>query len=470
MALTAVPPRPGQVTAALLGLTDGVRSDNTGRPSNSNSAYDANGHLTSITEDVWNDSSRSGSPDGSMVRAFVNDASGIALQKVQQGHVLKQLVVAGNVLTSYGNGTDPNKQLGNTGRPNYIDQGAFGNTYQAINSSNAAGSSGYTVKAGDSLQGVAQMMWGDAALWYRIADANGLSGNAALSAGQRLAIPNQTGGVHNNASTFKPYDPSKVTGDTTPNLPLPPPADNGGGGCGGLGLVIMIIVAVVVTVLTEGATSEFLISALGETGGAIAAGAVGAAAGSIASQAVGNALGIVDGFSWKAVALAALSAGVTQGLPAGDMLFTTAGTIENTIVRAAVANALTQGIAVATGLQDHFDWRGVAASAIGAGVGGSVGKGLGTSGSMGEQIFKAGLTGLAAGTATALARGGRVSVQQIATDTFGNAIGASLGQQAVTRLQEDRQLQVQATIDANQSNFRVGEISQQNQGSSTGAL
>ena len=232
----------------------------------------------------------------------------------------------------------------------------------------------------------------------------------------------------------------------------------------------MIIVAVVVTVLTEGATSEFLISALGETGGAIAAGAVGAAAGSIASQAVGNALGIVDGFSWKAVALAALSAGVTQGLPAGDMLFTTAGTIENTIVRAAVANALTQGIAVATGLQDHFDWRGVAASAIGAGVGGSVGKGLGTSGSMGEQIFKAGLTGLAAGTATALARGGRVSVQQIATDAFDNAIGASLGQQAVTRLQEDRELQVQATIDANQSNFRVGEISQQNQGSSTGAL
>lgn len=49
------------------------------------------------------------------------------------------------------------------------------------------------------------------------------------------------------------------------------------------------------------------------------------------------------------MALSALSAGVTEGLPAGDMLFTTAGTIENTIVRAAVANALTQGIAVATG-------------------------------------------------------------------------------------------------------------------------
>ena len=237
-----------------------------------------------------------------------------------------------------------------------------------------------------------------------------------------------------------------------------PQSGGGGDDCGGLGLIIMIIVAVVVVVVTEGAASEWAAemvfeasAAEGATAASVATAAatasaittvapiVAAAAGSIASQLVGMALGVVDEFSWKAVALSAISAGVSQGLPTGDLLGTTAGTIGNTIVRAAVANAMTQGIAVAVGLQDHFDWKGVAASAIGAGVGGQVGKGLGSSNSIGEQIFKAGLSGLAAGTATALARGGRISVQQIASDAFGNALGSSLGQQIVQGgQQEDR--------------------------------
>jgi hypothetical protein len=231
----------------------------------------------------------------------------------------------------------------------------------------------------------------------------------------------------------------------------------------------------VVTYITAGTTAEYLAFTLemGSTATAIGSAAVGAAAGSVASQLVGNAIGAQDGFSWKAVALSALTAGVTQGLPAGDLLGTTAGTIENTIVRAAVANAMTQGIAVAVGLQDHFDWRGVAASAIGAGVGGQVGKGLGGSSSMGEQVFKAGLTGLAAGTATALSRGGRVSVQQIASDAFGNALGSSLGAQIVQGGQQEDRLgnfineqeaaQTQRDNAAAKTSFRQSEIAYQNE-------
>jgi LysM repeat protein len=179
-----------------------------------------------------------------MLRSFVSDVGGIALRKEQEGRILKQLVVNGNVVTSYGNGTDPNKQMGSDGKPNYIDQGEFGNTYQQINSSNAAGSTSYTVRAGETLQSIAQTMYGDASLWYRIADANGLSSpSASLPAGQRLSMPTQVGGVHNTASTFKPYDPSKVEGDTTPNMPMPRGDEDD---CGGFGLIIVMIVQIVV--------------------------------------------------------------------------------------------------------------------------------------------------------------------------------------------------------------------------------
>lgn len=45
------------------------------------------------------------------------------------------------------------------------------------------------------------------------------------------------------------------------------------------------------------------------------------------------------------------------------------------------------------------------------------------------------VTGLAAGSAVAVLRGGRVSVQQIATDAFGNAIGQGLIDQSRPELQ-----------------------------------
>ena len=50
---------------------------------------------------------------------------------------------------------------------------------------------------GDTLQTIAHSAYGDSSLWYRIADANGLSGNADLRVGQTLSIPNRVGTVHN---------------------------------------------------------------------------------------------------------------------------------------------------------------------------------------------------------------------------------------------------------------------------------
>jgi hypothetical protein len=40
------------------------------------------------------------------------------------------------------------------------------------------------VRGGDTLKSVAQALWGDSAMWYLIAEANGLSGTQTLSASQ----------------------------------------------------------------------------------------------------------------------------------------------------------------------------------------------------------------------------------------------------------------------------------------------
>jgi hypothetical protein len=95
-------------------------------------------------------------------------------------------------------------------------------------------------------------------------------------------------------------------------------------------------------------------------------------------------------------------------------------------------NALTQGIGVVTGLQDRFDWKSVAASAAGGAVGSYVGEQLKSSDlftgwdTSAADLVRGSISGFAAGTATAVARGGRISIQQVATDAFGNALGSSL--------------------------------------------
>ena len=254
--------------------------------------------------------------------------------------------------------------------------------------------SSYTVQTGDSLQSIAASVWGDASLWYKVAEANGLSGNARLTPGQSLALPTNVVRSHNNTNTFKTYDPGKALGDISPTDPKP--QQQGKKGCGGLGAILLTVVALAVTLVTAGAalaattgigpifgangaiaaiTGGGLIGEAG-LGGAIAIGAGSAAVGSSASQGIGVATGIQEKFSWRAVGLAAIGGGVTAGLGSsfGGDWAAAAG-------RGALSSAITQGVGVATGLQDNFDWAGVAAAGIGAGAGhavsGSTGSGFG---------------------------------------------------------------------------------------------
>jgi len=311
----------------------------------------------------------------------------------------------------------------------------FDQSYDAINGLSDAGTgSTYVAAAGDTLQSIAAMVWGDASLWYLIADANGMSGAEQIQAGRSLTIPDVVANVHNNATTFRPYDPTRAIGDVSPGTPKPVKNHHG---CGIMGAVLLVAVAVAVAVVTSGAAVALfgpagtslgtgIATVLGTSGGLavggaaavaaggistgafIAAGAIGGAVGSAVSQGLGVATGLQDKFDWKAVALAAIAGGVGAGLgPNGAFGKLGAfGKIGSPVLaaglRGATASAITQGIGLAAGLQRNFDWVGVAAAGIGAGAASAVGgiKGLNSLGRFGDHLA----TNMAGGIANAAAR------------------------------------------------------------------
>lgn len=390
--------------------------------------YDDNGHLVQVDDNHLT----------GYGRVFVNDAEGRALYVRRDDKEERQFIANGEVLGRYGIGPHELAPVDGAGYPNFTNIADFNFSYAPVSPTYPAPSPGaYIVKVGDTLQTVAKGAYGDAALWYRIAEANGLSSNDAVRVGQVLNIPNRVGTIHNNDGTFKPYDPSRITGDVSPHLAMP-----GEKGCGAAGQLLMVIVAVAVTALT-GFGGVFLsqgANAVAQVAAAAASGAIGGAAG----QAVGLVTGTIDRFDWKGVAISGIAAGATVGvsIATGVTAATVGGattaapfwtSTAGTVVRAAIANGITQGIATATGLQDHFNWAGVAAAGIGAGVGSYVGKELGlpadgSRGNMnaGEFLGKSIVKAFAAGAATAVARGGRIAVQQVAIDAFGNALGESI--------------------------------------------
>lgn len=374
--------------------------------------YDANGFLVRTSD------AGELTPSEQQHR-FVNDAQGNVLYAYYtsssdpstQYNGQRQVVVNGEVLGRYGQTMDERFPQGNPFMPGseaWKPEVAFSFGYQPIDGNYPAGSPGvYAVQTNDTLQSIAKGAYGDGNLWYLIADANGLMSNADLRAGQVLTIPSRVTSA-NNVNTFKPYDPSKIANDTPTMMARP---QDEGGGCGAVGQVIVAVIAVVVAVYTGG------------VGGAML--------GSVVGQAAGVAMGVQDNISLKQVALAGISAGVNMGV--GELIGPSIQSVTNSAVAtrfviAALSNAATQGIAVATGLQEKFSWRSVAASAVGTGIGqalsGPLNSAFGTT-DLGQFATRA-VSGFAAGMATAALRGGRIGATQVAIDAFGNALGDSI--------------------------------------------
>ncbi|EXR78371.1 lysM domain protein [Acinetobacter baumannii 541915] len=224
-----------------------------------------------------------------------------------------------------------------------ISSADFDQNFEPINAQYpSSASTSYVVNNGDTLQSIALSVWGDASMWYMLADVNGLSATDKLTAGQVLTVPNKVTNIHNNSETFRPYNPGEAIGNTQPTVPSPPPPPKPKKKCGGIAQIVMIVVAIVVTIYTAGAAaglmaglgrSAFGVSAAFSAGltamstSAVAAG-IGAAVGSAASQLAGKAMGGVDSFSWKQVGISALTAAATAGV--GGALSSAGGTVGTT--------------------------------------------------------------------------------------------------------------------------------------------
>ncbi len=248
-----------------------------------------------------------------------------------------------------------------------------------------AGAGSYTARAGETLQSVASNLWGDASLWYKIADANGLSRSARLNEGQVLRLPASVMKNTHNASTYQPYDPAEAIGDTSPTTPKPPKKNK----CGAFGQVLLVVIAVAVaavvapwaigsggtaaaaaTATTAATAATGLTAAIGSTAATIVGGAVAGATGSIVSQGVGVMTGIQEKFSWNAVAMAGIGGGI--GAATNFAPFISGTGKMAAFARGAISSAATQGIGVALGFQKKFSWAAVAAAGVASGVSSSV--------------------------------------------------------------------------------------------------
>ena len=261
----------------------------------------------------------------------------------------------------------------------------------------------YSVQSGDTLAGIASALWGDASLWYKIAEANGLTADSPLLEGMSLIIPAGVQSNSNNATTFKPYDPLEVLGSTSPTSPAPKKNK-----CGAFGQILLAVIAIAVSVVA------------------------GPVAGSIVSQSVGVATGIQDKFSWNAVGLAWVSSFIAG--PIGNAVGNAAAqagasALTQAVVSATVSNVVTQGIGVATGMQKEFSWAGVAAAGVGAGVSLGVRAALPTQWSAASANFVARSASALANAATrSLIEGSDFGDNVIASlpDVLGQTIGEAI--------------------------------------------
>jgi len=427
--------------------TSGSSTGTDYRPATDTSYYDSLGERVSIVQHVQLSS-------GTLVdtvRAFAFDAGGQIVQR-------RDGTSSGGTFTAQGGaGTTHYTYVGGQ-QVGAFDEGGGIHVLDGLTafSNTEAGTSGYVTQYGDTLKSIAQAEYGNASLWYVVAQANALGSDDDLVAGQALSIPQVT--THTNtASTFKPYDPGRIAGSTTPNLPYvapPPPAQH----CNALAAIIVIAVIVVATIVTAGAAAVAMGAAEGSlfaTGGAVlsgtaiagvtvgeglAAAAIGGLVGNMAGQLVGDALGTHQGFSLREALAGGLTTAATAGV--GGMVnqaggeFSTLADGSGNLRPAGAALLGASGYASqeasnkVTGQPAHFAWSDMVASAVSAGVTADVGlptsnqlqQGMGT-GSFMQDLGGGLFNGALQSETTRLLGGSAANSGQIVRDAFGNALG-----------------------------------------------
>ncbi|WP_295946573.1 DUF6531 domain-containing protein [uncultured Xanthomonas sp.] len=447
-------------------VVSGSSSNSKFKTSNSTSSYDDWGRLLAVREQT------PGSKIDDRVRYFGLDQDGNILRRTEgtiKNGVFTQddAAVLRTQVYAYVNG----QNVASGRYDGKVDVLGRTTAYDV----NETGTTKATVQAGDTLRSLAQRLYGNANLWYVLADANALEDDSGLVAGATLTVPDVTSAA-NDAHTFKPFNTSEAVGSTSPALPyIQPPSSHG---CGSLATIIMVAVAVVVTVYTAGAAGAALGSAATATTGtatvaagataagtaasvgtftagagvlagtygttaAIVGGAAGALAGSVASQGVGSAMGATS-FSWRNVAASTVAGAVTAGFGAAT---SGAAALSNPVVQAmatgAVGNLSTYAANQLVGNDVGFSWRSVAASVVSAGITAKLAPSLTgfLDPTSSAAQFQAGLIrGIAGGIVSAHVRreliGGDVDYQNVLADAFGNVLGEALSGEYAQRATE----------------------------------
>ncbi|MBJ8478286.1 AHH domain-containing protein, partial [Acinetobacter pittii] len=379
-------------------------------------SYNINGHLSGFVDDKNAQNTR--------LATYINNSQGMVLQRNEwlnssmnryrnfyyvNGQRVGDLSNDGPSREDYVQNLQNNRATATQAKDfKPISSADFDQNFEPINAQYpSSASTSYVVNNGDTLQSIALSVWGDASMWYMLADVNGLSATDKLTAGQVLTVPNKVTNIHNNSETFRPYNPGEAIGNTQPTVPSPPPPPKPKKKCGGIAQIIMIVVAVVVTVVVSyfggpqaGAAVAKGFTALGASAstaaaaGTVATAATAAAAGSVASQLAGQAMGVDSNFSWSQVGIAAVTAGITKGV-AGAFASTGTAAAQSSwtsIAASAVKTGVVNGVInygsnyIANqvfGNKQSFSW-----AALGSSIAGSVAaSGLGASGvfdSLGE--------------------------------------------------------------------------------------
>jgi len=215
---------------------------------------------------------------------------------------------------------------------------------QQLTSLNGAG--GYDAGGGKvvvqnetSLEQLAQRIYGTTQLWYVIADANGLNHDSELIEGASLNAPSVKVNT-NDANTFKPYNPAEAIGGTTPSLPFIKPPPNHG--CHQIVAAIIRVVGIVVAIWFPVAAPYVL------------------AASEAMAQKYEMNVGMRQGFSWGAIAMAAIPGGQTgSGWQA----------VRQAMASAAYRYVGAYAIDKAMGVDDtHFSLRAMGTSVVQAGA------------------------------------------------------------------------------------------------------
>lgn len=261
----------------------------------------------------------------------------------------------------------------------------------------------YTIQAGDTLESIAQEIYGDSSLWYLLADSNGIR-DKELQIGQRINVPAVAKGQHYTNTTQKVLSSADQIGNTSATTPLPQfTATKAHTEL--FDTVVVAIISTVVTVLTAGilgslagaiklaeltslralfASGLKVLSGglLAATETSLAAGFTASFIGNLASQSMAKALGMQDGIDLKSALLAGLSSVTSQGLAKGlhlnpnyqklmhkleDLSLDHAFSL-GSAAEMIEQNAANQGLNLALKTKKYFDWQSLGTSTLTAGL------------------------------------------------------------------------------------------------------